>query len=494
MYTRLRNFLNYTHGTYGVVASLFEKTFRTVIDTVIPISIADKKEEIKRIVGWKNKTSNTNFNKLIDIFSKDCPPKNEFLTRNNPTNLGSNRYAYNQFRLNWIILLAFHTLYIKKIEPETVGELIKALYDAFLGWMTMTGHKDTTMRMFRNTLVSQTPSDAYSDEVKKQMKIAVGDPTLQPLVKNIQDKLCELEKNKNPVIEVLHGDEYDDEMNDPDFVPPEGGDSDSSDGGTSAAEEEVAAELRLLSPAEEGLGKRRSQRQGFRWGPRTPDESRQSGLPVPPGDPKPDRVVESSDDESEFEGNDKPPVSVLSERDIDLQRRRLLGQLKQMDVKVGNIPPQAIPDSQRPGAVGNFNINANQEVEKTPGRLPRAVPNPQRIDQQRTSQPIVINPLPRKQLSFSLPVAPASTSAAPAPTPAPPSEPLREGTLLRRTPLTNRVAKTKTGTGGERGGNNKKRTRKHKKHTSISASRRPTRRRRNPPTEGHKYTRKRPRT
>ena len=481
MYTRLRNFLNYTHGTYGVVAALFKKTFRTLIDNVIPIHIVDKKDEIKRIVGWeKNKTSNTNFKKLIDIFSKDCPPRNEFLTRNNPTNLGSSRYAYNQFRLNWIILLAFHTLYIKKTQPETVGELIKALYDAFLGWMTMTAHKDTTMRMFRNTLVSQTPSDAYSDEVEKQMNIAVGDPTLQPLVKNIQDKLCELEKDKNPVIEVLHGDEYDDEQNDQDYSP-RSDESDYGDDDKSAYQEQALADLRKLSPS--GLqpgARRRPQLSQFRQGPQTPRTV------SPPLDNPLNKAGSSSDDtDSEFEGNDKPPVSVLSEGDIDSQRQaQLLVQLQKMGVQgLGNIPPQANPDSQRtrqtlrPGAVGKFHKRANEDVR--PGGLPWAVPNPQ----QQTSQPLLMSKLaqpPPKTRVDNLP---------PHPTPAPPSD--RPHGVSRSASSIRRIGDEY----GKRGGNNKKRTRKHKKHTSISASRRPTRRRRRiPPTEGHKYTRKRPRT
>jgi hypothetical protein len=529
MYTRLRNFLNYTHGTYGVVAALFKKTFRREIDSVIPISIVDKKKEIKIIVGWENNTSNTNFNKLIDIFSKDCPPKNKFLTRKKPTNLGSNPYAYNQFRLNWIILLAFHTLYIKKTEPERVGELIKALYDAFLGWMTMTGHKDTTMRIFSNTLGTK-PDAAYSDEVEKQItKIVVGDPTLQPLVKNIQDKLCELEKDNNPVIEVLHGDEYEDKQNDSDYIAPEEA-SDSSEGGTS----EAAAEMRLLSPPEKELGKTRSQRLGFRRGPMTPDEIRQSGPPVPPGDPDPNWVVQSeydsenSDDESknsDVEITQRPlplplgeiPVGQsgpLSERRSEDRRHATLAQLKGMGVKdIGKLPirpssSQSKPQSDsvtdqprrtlRTGVVSPFHKVVNRDVKFGTRKLPWAV------EQQQRSQPAVLSQLSprnspssdvflRTQRLAALPAAPTSTPAPHSrPRPAPPSEPLREGTP-RRTPLTKRV--TETGTGGERGGNNKKRTRKHKKHTSISASRRPTRRRRRiPPTEGHKYTRKHPRT
>jgi hypothetical protein len=511
MYTRLRNFLNYTHGTYGVVAALFKKTFRREIDSVIPSSIVDKKEEIKRIVGWnKNKTSNRNFNKLIDIFSKDCPPENEFLTRKNPTNLGSNPYAYNQFRLNWIILLAFHTLYIGKTKPERVGELIKALYDAFLGWMTMTGHKDTTMRIFSQdkTLVNE-PDATYSDEVENQMKIAVGDPTLQLLVKDIQDKLCELENDKNPVIEVLHGDEYDDEQNDQDYSP-RSDESDYGDDDKSAYQEQALADLRKLSPS--GLqpgARRRPQLSQFRQGPQTPRTV------SPPLDNPLNKAGSSSDDtDSEFEGNDKPPVSVLSEGDIDSRRQaQLLVQLQKMGVQgLGNIQrpssPQANPDSQRTrqtlrhSLVGRFHTDATTVTKS--GQVPPMTEEAllARRQQQQTSQPSFIRTqsVPRP-INAGPSVARQPPHPTPAPTPAPASAsapvpawkanpPSVRPPGYRPTPSTKRIPK-----GGNQVGRNKKRTRKHKKHTSISAFRRPTRRRRRiPPTEGHKYTRKHPRT
>jgi len=498
MYTRLRKFLNYTDGTYGVVAALFENTFHKKIDDVIPIIVAprlrpaallqpnrrnhrqplsnidDKKEVIKRIVGWENNTSNTNFNKLIDNFSKVCPPKNEFLTRENPTNLGSNPYAYNQFRLNWIILLAFHTLYIKKTEPERVGELIKTLYDAFLGWMTMTGHKDTVNRIFSNTLVTNTPSDAYSDEVEKQMKIAVGDPTLRPLIKDIQEKLCELENNKIPVIEVLHSYEYDDGENDTDYVPPEGGDSDSSDGGTSEAAAEAAAELRLLSPPEEGLSKTRSQQPRIRQGSRTPDELHQSGPHVPTGDPHPA--------DSDFSGSDVeiepiPPNSDLGsgqdgtqsaktdtiKRQVQVGRRIPAGWLTGQS----SGPPQKSLQVGRPGALSTFHPVAIKDAADKGLLFPL-------VNESAVPGLLSLDSIAAKPTQKMKPTPPATS---------PPSD-------SSRTRINTGVRLIKG-----KGGSNKKRTRKHKKHTSISVSRRPTRRRRRiPPTEGHKYTRKRPRT
>jgi hypothetical protein len=226
MYNKLWNFMEYRFGTFGVLKSLFGNHFSSL-----------RENEIKQIVGW-NKVdrdyTNENIAMLFDKFSIICPKngiKNTFLTNDDPLtqkNLGSKKTGYNQFRLNWIILLAFHNLYIGKSNPPQVGELIETLYNAFLGWMANTNHKDTFKRMFNNELVRQTPKQAYSEEFVKQIKAIDGsDPTLQLLVKAIKDKLCELESARtdstNQVIDVEHDDEIDDSI----YVPsPSGSGSD----------------------------------------------------------------------------------------------------------------------------------------------------------------------------------------------------------------------------------------------------------------------------
>ena len=265
MYKKLRKFMDFTYGTFGVLEALFDATFKHNLTSPRPNTPQDpppkidavfNKEQIKQIVGWKRnkrnkRNTNKHFDMLFDKFSIMCPPpngkKNTFLTDDTATqeNLGSKKTSYNQFRLNWIILLAFHTLYMGNTKSKTVGELIKALYDAFLGWMATTPHKDTFGRMFSNGLV--TPDETYSTEVKKRINEINGDdPTLQPLVKAIKDKLCELQSN--PVNPVNHEGEYDDDANDPDYVPPPQGyksDSSSENPGDVA---EMREELGLLSP------------------------------------------------------------------------------------------------------------------------------------------------------------------------------------------------------------------------------------------------------
>lgn len=533
MFEKLRKFMDFTDGTFGVLEALFDATFKrnptsprpnTTQEPPPKIDEVFEKLEIKKIVGWKSNsnTENTHFAMLFDKFSIICPHngiKNTFLTDDVPVtqkNLGSKKTGYNQFRLNWIILLAFHTLYIGKSTTHDVGELIKALYDAFLGWMAMSTHKDTFERMFRNTLVRQTPAQAYSEQVAKRINDINGnDPTLQPLVKAIQTKLCELENVPKPAIDVPHNGEYDDLVNDPDYVPPQEG-YDSDDGDTTPRRRAAATELRLLSPSGLKDGEQRRPLQ-FRRGPPT-DEKRRSVPPVPPlGDPNPDRVVDS-ESESEYSDSDVE----ITQRPLPLQlqlplggihvgqtgplyerRRATQDNLKAMGVNMGNLytRPSSSPskpqsdsvtdrprETLRPGAVSQFHTVANRDVKFGTRQLPQTV-----IEQQQRSQPAVLSQMsPRKPPSSDVflrtqrPTAPAST---PALIPAPPST-LNPGfgrtstSSLRRLPSGYNI----------RGGNNKKRTRKHKKHTSISASRRPTRRRRIPPTEGQKYTRKRPRT
>lgn len=518
MFEKLRKFMDFTDGTFGVLDALFDATFKRNPTSPRPNTpqesppkidaVFKRKSQIKTIVGWKSKSENTHFDMLFDKLSIICPngKKNTFLTDDDPAtqkNLGSKKTSYNQFRLNWIILLAFHTLYIGNTTSETVGELIKALYDAFLGWMAMSTHKDTFKRMFRNTLVSQTPAQAYSEQVVNRInEINGSDPTLQPLVKAIQTKLCELENVPKPAIDVFHNDEYDDEMNDPDYV--EGNESDDSNGDTSSRRRAVAAEARLLSPPEKGLGKTRSQRP-FRRGQMTPDEKRPSDLPVPPGDPNPDRVSDSESEGREVERNDRPPVISIPLDEIPVgkpgplseRRSEMLDKLQYMGVKIGPTRPSSSPSKYQPGSVTDgprqtlrlrpsavtpFNHMANKEAAERGALFPKAT-------QQLNSEPRLLSQGPLSYRSpdkpqAAAPTAPASTPAPHSgPRPAPPSTQNTDfGRTFRRRLFVNQ------------GGNNKKRTRKHKKHTSISASRRPTRRRRIPPTEGHKYTRKRPRT
>ena len=560
MFEKLRKFMDFTDGTFGVLDALYKDTFHQgslappplppisppgsppgsprlspreplkKIDSALKTKGRDAKEEIKKIVGWTSNIENTNFNMLKNMFSKNCTHTripNTFLSDINK--LGSSPYSHHKFRLNWIILLAFHSYYNKQSILETVGKLIASLYNAFLGWLATSSYQDTFTRLFNKTLPID-PTTKYSEIFKKQLTASLNSENLSykdvyTLVQNINDKMCELQENRNPAIDVPHNDEYDDEMNDPDYVPHQEGDDSDDDSVRSSELAEAAAELRGLSRPEQGLGRTRSQqlRQLPSFTPRrgrmTPEELRQSErLPPPDGDPHPD--LDDISDVEEFA--ERPTVSPLtlpggqsqsgplSDRTGDQFERRLksLAQLKNMGVRhVGKLPPgparpssspsssQSGSVSERLGAVSMLHPRANRDVEMRPGALPLAV-----IEQQQRSQPAVITTGPRKQLSVGLsyrpqPAAPASTPApAPTPAPTPALKPNPPSTVNANFGRTSASSSRRLPGFGNYGGNNKKRTRKHKKHTSISASRRPTRRRRIPPTEGHKYTRKRPRT
>ena len=563
MYKKLRKFTDYKDGTFGVLDALYKDTFHPAsppaspppasppaspraspglsprlpslskIDSVLKkIKGIDAKEEIKKIVGWTGpgeiKTENINFDRLKKMFSKPCPTgPNTFLS--DEKKLGSSESSYHNFRLNWIILLAFHSYCNKQSTLVTVGRLITALYNAFLGWLATLSYKDTFTQLFSNTL--QDPIKTYSGIVDRQLNAAIEPNSsykdVSKLVANINEKMCILQDNSNPVIDVEHGREYndDDPENDPDYVPSEGGDSDSSEGGTSEAAarvEEANEELGDLSPSGVQDGK---SRRGHRTGPKTPDGLR-TFVPDPLGDPQHD------DGQSDIEMNaDAPSIPVLElpigdqvpggPKSGERMRIELLNRVMREErmpggpfrpsgrpsssppppqpssVPPGRVPPGSVTDRQllRHSLVGRFHTDATTVTKL--GQVPPMTEEAllARQQQQQTSQPFFIR---TQSVPRSINAEPSVARQPPHPTPAPilapawkANPPATTNTGFGRSASSTRRISGHTGTGGS----NKKRTRKHKKHTSISASRRPTRRRRRiPPTEGHKYTRKHPRT
>jgi hypothetical protein len=446
------------------------------------------------------------------MFSKPCPTgPNTFLS--DEKKLGRSHYSYHNFRLNWIILLAFHSYCNKQSTLVTVGRLITALYNAFLGWLATLSYKDTFTQLFSNTL--QDPITTYSGIVRRQLNASLNSENssyndVYTLVQKINNKMCELQDVSQDVIDMKHEGEYDDPENDPDYVPPEGNESDDSNGDTSPRRRAAAVELRGLSPADVPSGESRRRR----FIPALQ-------LSVPPGGLNPEHVIDSNSDVEM--GADQPPNPVLElpigdqvqdgsqSARIPYERSRIalndLIQKGRMPIRASrptSSPPPSQPGSVSPsreslrvGALSTLHPVANNEVKARPDRLPRAVQ--QQTSQQLTSQQLASQ---SKQLFSMRPEAAtkSSTKQPPHPTPAPilapvpvwkatpPAKDTKPG--FSRSDSANRRLNP-----GNKGGSNKKRTRKHKKHTSISAFRRPTRRRRRiPPTEGHKYTRKHPRT
>jgi hypothetical protein len=251
MYQELWTFMEYKFGTFSVLESLFKTTINrpssprlssTPQPTIAPVF---NPHDIKKIVGWNSKPQihNELFNELFDMFSIKCKNgiKSTFLSNDNPTsqtNLGSKPKFYYRFRLNWIILLAFHSLYIGSSKPENVGILIHNMHDAFLGWMSR--DKDTFKRTFfpedRNSVTSR---DTYSTKVKTIINDTIQNaPSLSNTVATIRNKICELQDNTDEVT-VIDPDVGEDE--DPDYVPSSDDDDDalsddalSDDGRTSS--------------------------------------------------------------------------------------------------------------------------------------------------------------------------------------------------------------------------------------------------------------------
>jgi len=572
MYKKLRKFTDYKDGTFGVLDALFDATFKrnpisprpnTPQDPPPKIDAVFNKKQIKKIVGWKSNIENTHFRMLFNIFSIKCPNgiKNTFLTDDEPLtqkNLGSKKPSYNQFRLNWIILLAFHTLYIGNTKSETVGELIKALYDAFLGWMAT--HKDTFDRMFRNTLVRQTPAQEYSEQVAKRINDINGnDPTLQPLVKAIKDELCKLQSNPvNPVNPVNHEDEYDEYENDPEYVPPEWGDSDYDyDSESSDYVAEVAKDLEGLSPAgfsprPDGARTRGDRRNPKFSGPTTAYSQGTTSVLPPPGNPP---SSDGTDNEgnasfrnvsSDVEDNQPPPQPTLRSNFLSRPQSTNTyrdkqpvskGWIRKSDAAIQR--PHKLPtiglssDSENESAEPFFDIYNNPASQgdvlrtpllhpdrsTTPGKRaipeglkpPSAPPKPGAFNRQqrpsstssldstgalqgsangsfsdRTTMPRRIQVHPEQDTPIMGIVNPEHLKAN--------RDVYSKSGRTPKLVKTNKVAPIpSTLKRGGNGGSHKKRTRKHKKHIS----RHPTRRRRiakPTPPEGHKYTRKHPRT
>ena len=241
MYDRLWTFMDYDFGTFNVLNFLFNSTFNPPKDmpnsprlssTPTPriITAVLKEQQIKKVVGWEPKYKNKLFDNLFDIFSMICKStqkESTFLSDDNPLsqkNLGSKQKYYYRFRLNWIILLAFHSLNIGRSTPEIVSSFISSLYEVFLGWMSH--NKDTFARMFfqDNPNVDKS-TDIYSEKVDKLVKQnIISQPLFADTVKTIKEKICELQENTAKVIDIDQDVEEDD---DTDYVPSSDDESDS---------------------------------------------------------------------------------------------------------------------------------------------------------------------------------------------------------------------------------------------------------------------------
>ena len=227
IYQELSTFMVYD-STFKILNSLFDVTFgsteRELRSGVPPPSITKvfTEPDIIKIVGWTTINKNVLFDKLFGMFSTcENGSVSKFLLNNGPSsqkNLGSKRNLYYRFRLNWIILLAFHSLYINTSTPENVGLLIDKMHEAFLGWMS---REPNIFKQMFTPPDHRNPQNSHIDYSKKVRDIIVREIKGQPLLltlKTIKDKLCDLEENMALDVEADVA-----EDDDPDYMPSDNG-------------------------------------------------------------------------------------------------------------------------------------------------------------------------------------------------------------------------------------------------------------------------------
>lgn len=532
MYQNLWTFMEYDRGTFDVLKSLFDATFaadgrKTRSDSAIPdIQAVFKDRDIKTIVGWESQYKNVRFDKLFDVFSMNCKStgnKSTFLSNDDPSsqkNLGSNRKFYYRFRLNWIILLAFHSLHIGKSKLEDVQLLINDMHDAFLGWMSRETYTFARMFFEDNPTVKKS-IDIYSTKVSDIIKDKIKDrPIFGNTIQTIKEKICELDDNKAPVMEIDPVEEDDDDL---DYVPSDGigsdTDIDTYSGITSARESLSSAGLSVSGrrsptppPTVPRLNLPVRQRRQLRIRPnssviRVPANTDQPPSGVSASDlNKPFRDayggiasaggVSDSDPEDSFpdayggiastggikSARTDPPFQhrarsiTRANPDKELWATPVLPRPPGQNGQTGEFIRKERPSSakERPSSAsssGNTSTNAQGSVQGSASGSS--------TDRGRGSNKVYPLPLPlHLPISGAVDPGHSKANAAIVGTSGLPS------TFRRR---------LNTGLSSAKGGSHKKRTRKHKKHIS----RHRTRRRRiakPPPAEGHKYTRKRSRT
>jgi hypothetical protein len=441
---------------------------------------------------------------------------------------------YYRFRLNWIILLAFHSLYINTSTTAYVGLLIDKMHEAFLGWMSR--ERETFELLFSSTVTTvptvPTSYKTYSEKVNGIIKDDInGHPRLISTVKTIRNKLCEFVAQTNAAADDDDdddddNDDDDNDDDDPDYVP-----SDDSDIEVSVRSGAAIVPNRPKSP-QPGTGNPRMAR---------PASSTSSTGAV--------KGSEASGPQSnvsrlnlQMVNSLNPYKSPVTERFINeavaaAANRRRPPRLPSPDIP-GDVKMSTWPDTYGYSATAGgvelhsviptsrpFQHRARQNISPhrpsspdvrwafpyPPGQKPSPPPTSLRspddyIRSQR--RPLSASSSRNSTIAYQgsatgsftdrtgprrNQVLPIKGSVNPEHHKATSAVDGKPGSTPRLT-KTNKVAPA-PGQGQGQGGSHKKRTRKHKKHTSISASRRPTRRRRRiPPTEGHKYTRKRPRT
>ena len=208
MYNDLWTFMDYNHGSIAKLREIFSVKKRSNITKTLESELIDTGDisDIRVRVGWVAPTINTLFDNLFKVFS-DCnnkvkgeqPKTSMFLTER--TSMKANNMY--RFKLNWLILIAFHIYHTANPEnpenPENqrkllidICEFVKHLYYIFVGWM-VTYEPDSLYGEFTNTPGG---GDTYKVKTKKLITAESTDGSLTRLRQEIRKKLCDFGPNK----------------------------------------------------------------------------------------------------------------------------------------------------------------------------------------------------------------------------------------------------------------------------------------------------------
>jgi hypothetical protein len=148
-----------------------------------------------------SQSKNTYFELFFKKISK-CSSKNEADFLFNDKNIKQSVPATYRFRLNWIILFAFHTvnLHGSGLSIIDVSKFIERLHNVFLGWMQ--DEQDTSIRMFdkiKSTEQSTSSTDTYKNRVDENLNEFF---TSIPILSKIREALCKQGEQKIITVQI----------------------------------------------------------------------------------------------------------------------------------------------------------------------------------------------------------------------------------------------------------------------------------------------------
>jgi hypothetical protein len=194
MYNDLWTFMERDSGSIAKLREIFRD--KTIDSNTLEASLINKGklDEIRNKVGWKSRTQNSLFDNLYNVFShckiieKAKPTESTFLTDRTSTKANS----MYRFKLNWLILIAFHIYHTAKPENQRqllidICEFVENLYNIFVGWMIDMDAKSLDGEFMPKT----TQSETYIIKTTKLITAESTDGSLTRLREAIRYKLCE---------------------------------------------------------------------------------------------------------------------------------------------------------------------------------------------------------------------------------------------------------------------------------------------------------------